>query len=110
MNVPEIMTSMETLNVNELDKIKNYAEGLINKHWSKRDAYHYNPCNVNVGDKTMIGDNRDGKFEIKIIKIRRKTVLGEVVSRVSYGTRPSMNRMKIGDQIKVPFSLLKVGN
>ena len=60
-----------------------------------------------VGATYTIGDPRNGRFVVKVIKNRRKKALVEIVERLGSGTRTKLNRLMGGMQMTVPFTMFK---
>lgn len=61
-----------------------------------------------VGKEYEIGDARNGRFKVKVLKNRRSKALCEITERVDYGTKRKCNNFQIGQQITVPFVSFKL--
>jgi hypothetical protein len=84
-----------------LYQIKQLAEGLL-------QSKIYSPTTEPVvGNEYDIGDDKNGRFKVKVLKNRQIKSLVVIVSKLSEGTRRKTASFQIGQQITVPFSFFK---
>ena len=61
-----------------------------------------------IGNTYTVGDHRNGKFEIKVIAIRRTRAQVEILKIVSSGSRRSLAGLTTGSKVIVPFSFFEI--
>ena len=106
-NLQAIMKEMDNLSRQEVQTIKDYADGLMSLNGSK-SLFVNNPEDLMVGDEKEIESKRDGHYTIKILKVNRKKVLAQILKVISIGTRLSTSGWEVGMRLTVPKTMLKV--
>jgi len=104
MELNIILKELEKLNWNDLDTVKRYADGLLDKKAGLNDRSMYSNEPV-IGQTYKIGNSKCGIYEVKVLKNKRVKSVCIVVNFVSSGTM--RRQFETGATINVPFEMFK---
>jgi len=98
MEINQIFEEIKKLNRSQIHQIKSFAEGLL----TIKIIDSTKPI---IGNEYNVGDDRNGKFKVKVLKNRSTKSLVIITENLSQGTR--RKTFQIGETIVVPFSFFK---